>query len=298
MKKSQLAFIDYLKKEKNYSIHTVSAYERDLIDFAGFILVNFEQENLEELNYNQIRNWIVFLMDGGLSPVSINRKIASLKAFYKFLLKSKQIDSSPLVKHKSLKMGKRLQIPFSEKEVKFVLNDGFFDNDFEGKRNKLIIDLLYATGMRRIELVELKVEGVDLCSNTLKVLGKRNKERIIPLLPKVCSQIKLYLNERSGLEVIQEPAYFFVTKTGKKLNVSFVYRLINGYFSGVTEKVKKSPHIVRHSFATHLLNNGADLNSVKELLGHASLASTQVYTHNSLAELKKVHGASHPRQKK
>ena len=298
MKKSQLAFIDYLKKEKNYSIHTVSAYERDLIDFAGFILVNFEQENLEELNYNQIRNWIVFLMDGGLSPVSINRKIASLKAFYKFLLKSKQIDSSPLVKHKSLKMGKRLQIPFSEKEVKFVLNDGFFDNDFEGKRNKLIIDLLYSTGMRRIELVELKVEGVDLCSNTLKVLGKRNKERIIPLLPKVCSQIKLYLNERSGLEVIQEPAYFFVTKTGKKLNVSFVYRLINGYFSGVTEKVKKSPHIVRHSFATHLLNNGADLNSVKELLGHASLASTQVYTHNSLAELKKVHGASHPRQKK
>ena len=298
MDNNQLAFENYLLQEKNYSIHTVNAYEKDLLDFAGFVVINFEQEDLSEVNYSQIRSWIVFLMDSGLMPISVNRKMSSLKAFYKFLLKLKQIEVSPFIKHKSLKTGSKIQIPFSEKEVRAVLTEGSFVLDFEGKRNKLIIDLLYATGMRRAELIELKMQNVDLYSGTIKVLGKRNKERILPILPEVSSQIKEYLNERSGLEAIQDPAFFFVTKLGKKLNISLVYRLINGYFSGVTEKVKTSPHIIRHSFATHLLNNGADLNSVKDLLGHASLASTQVYTHNSLAELKKVHGASHPRQKK
>ena len=298
MDKNQLAFTDYLLQEKNYSIHTVRAYEKDLYDFAEFVVTNFEQEDLTEVNYSQIRSWIVFLMDNGLSPVSVNRKMASLKAFYKFLLKSKQVEINPFVKHRNLKTGSKIQIPFSETEVKAVLTEGFFTDDFEGKRNKLIIDLFYATGMRRAELIELKLQNVDMYSNTIKVLGKRNKERIIPVLPNISSQIKAYLEERSGLEVIQEEGLFFLTKLGKKLNISLVYRLINGYFSGVTEKVKTSPHIIRHSFATHLLNNGADLNSVKDLLGHASLASTQVYTHNSLAELKKVHGASHPRRKK
>lgn len=298
MDKNQLAFTDYLLQEKNYSIHTVRAYEKDLYDFAEFVVTNFEQEDLTEVNYSQIRSWIVFLMDNGLSPVSVNRKMASLKTFYKFLLKSKQIEINPFVKHRSLKTGSKIQIPFSETEVKAVLTEGSFADDFEGKRNKLIIDLFYATGMRRAELIELKLQNVDMYSNTIKVLGKRNKERIIPVLPNISNQIKDYLEERSGLEVIQEEGLFFLTKLGKKLNISLVYRLINGYFSGVTEKVKTSPHIFRHSFATHLLNNGADLNSVKDLLGHASLASTQVYTHNSLAELKKVHGASHPRQKK
>lgn len=298
MDKNQLAFKDYLLQEKNFSVHTVNAYEKDLGDFASFVATNFEQEDLHEVSYNQIRSWIVFLMDKGLSSVSVNRKISSLKSFYKFLLKSKQIDVSPLIKHKSLRTGKKVQIPFSEKEVKAVLTEGIFASDFEGKRDKLIIDLFYATGMRRAELIELKLQNVDLYSKTIKVLGKRNKERIIPILPEISKQVKFYLDERSGLEVIQEPALFFLTKLGKKLNISLVYRLINGYFSGVTEKVKTSPHIIRHSFATHLLNNGAAINSVKDLLGHASLASTQVYTHNSLAELKKVHGASHPRQKK
>lgn len=298
MDKNQIAFKDYLLQEKNYSIHTVTAYEKDLENFAEFVLVNYEQADLNDVNYSQIRSWIVYLMDKGLSSASVNRKISSLKSFYKFLLKSKQIEVSPLVKHKSLKTGSKIQIPFSEKEVQLVLTEGFFTDDFEGKRDKLIIDLLYATGMRRAELIELKMENVDLHVNTIKVLGKRNKERIIPILPEISSQVKLYLDERSGLEVIQEPSLFFLTKLGNKLNISLVYRLINGYFSGVSEKVKKSPHIIRHSFATHLLNNGADINSVKDLLGHATLASTQVYTHNSLAELKKVHAASHPRRKK
>ncbi|CAM4012816.1 tyrosine-type recombinase/integrase [Flavobacterium antarcticum] len=298
MDKNQLAFKEYLLQEKNYSVHTVRAYEKDLNDFAEFVATIFEQEDLTEVNYSQIRSWIVFLIEKNLSPTSVNRKISSLKAFYKFLLKSKQIEVNPLLKHKSLKTGKKIQIPFSEKEVKDVLADGVFSSDFEGKRNKLIIDLLYATGIRRAELIELKLQNVDLYSNTIKVVGKRNKERIIPVLPEVVVQIKDYLDQRSRLEVLPCASLFFVTKLGKKLNISLVYRLINGYFSGVTGKVKKSPHIIRHSFATHLLSNGADINSIKELMGHASLASTQVYTNNSLSELKKVHDASHPRQKK
>jgi integrase/recombinase XerC len=298
MEKNEIAFKAYLLHEKNYSIHTALAYEKDLIDFSAFLLANFEQEDSMDVNYGQIRSWIVSLIDKNLSPVSVNRKIASLKAYYKFLLKSKQIEVSPLLKHKSLKIGKKVQIPFSEKEVRTVLTEGTFNDDFEGIRNKLIIDLLYATGMRRTELIELKLSGIDLYANTVKVLGKRNKERIIPILPEISNQIKGYLVERADLEVIQNQEMFFLTKSGNKLNISLVYRLVNSYFSRVSEKVKKSPHIMRHSFATHLLNNGADINSVKDLLGHATLASTQVYTHNSLAELKKVHATAHPRQKK
>lgn len=298
MQKIQKAFTDYLKQEKNYSDHTILAYAKDLDAFAQFVVANFEQNNLAEVNYSQIRSWIVSLMDGGVRPISVNRKISSLKSFYKFLLKAKQIEVSPLIKHKSLKTGSILQVPFSEKEVQTVLTTSEFTADFEGVRDQLIIDLLYATGIRRAELIELKVANVDLNCNTIKVLGKRSKERIIPILAEIAVLVKVYLKERSDLEVIQDNAYFFVTKKGNKLNISLVYRLVNGYFSGATEKVKKSPHIIRHSFATHLLNNGADINSVKDLLGHASLASTQVYTHNSLAELKKVHATSHPRRKK
>ena len=298
MEKNEIAFENYLLQEKKYSIHTVSAYVKDLNDFVKFLETNFEQENLKEVHYGQIRSWVVFLVDKGLSAVSVNRKVSSLKAFYRFLLKSKQIEVSPLLKHRSLRTGKKIQIPFSEKEVKVVLTEGFFGDDFEGIRNKLIVDLLYATGMRRAELIALKMENVDLHSNRIKVLGKRNKERIIPVLPEVAGQIKAYLEKRSEIEVVQDSELFFLTKSGNKLNFSLVYRLINSYFSSVTEKVKKSPHVIRHSFATHLLNNGADINSVKDLLGHATLASTQVYTHNNLSELKKVHGTSHPRRKK
>lgn len=298
MDKNQIAFTTYLLQEKNYSIHTVQAYESDLNSFADFLFANFQEENLSEANYSQVRSWIVFLMDGGLSSTSVNRKVSALKAFYKFLLKSKQIATSPLLKHKSLKVGKKIQVPFSEKEIKRVLIEGVFGSDFEGVRNKLIIDLLYVTGIRRMELIELKLEHVDVHLKIIKVLGKRNKERIVPIVPEITNQIQLYLRERLDLEVIQNEACFFLTKSGKKLNVSLVFRIVNSYFSAVTEKTKKSPHILRHSFATHLLNNGADINAVKDLLGHASLSSTQVYTHNSVSELKKVHGVSHPRRKK
>ena len=298
MDKNQIAFKSYLLQEKNYSVHTVNAYDKDLLDFAEFLVVNYELEDLSEVNYSQIRSWIVFLMDSGLASSSVNRKLSSLKSFYKFLLKSKQIEVSPLIKHRSLKTGKKIQIPFSEKEVRTVLTEETFKKGFEGVRDKLIIDLFYATGMRRIELIELKLANVNMYANTLKVLGKRNKERIVPVLPEISIQINSYLNERSDLEVIHDEDLFFLTKSGNKLNISLVYRLVNGYFSSVSEKVKRSPHILRHSFATHLINNGADINSVKDLLGHATLASTQIYTHNNLAELKKTHAASHPRRKK
>ena len=292
------SFLEYLQLEKNYSKHTVTAYGNDLLFFQEFLKNNFDQELLENVNYSMIRSWIVSMVYAGVSNSSINRKISSLKAFYKFLLKTKQIETSPLLKHKSLKTPKKLQIPFSENELDMVLNNLKFPEGYEGIRDKLIIDLFYTTGVRRIELINLKMQNVDLQNATLKVLGKRNKERILPIVPILANQIKVYLSERAKLEVVTDSDYFFLLLKGVKLNDSFVYRLINYYFSHVSEKVKKSPHILRHTFATHLLNNGADLNSVKELLGHASLASTQVYTHSSLSELKKIYGQAHPRNKK
>lgn len=291
-------FQDYLLLEKKYSLHTVTAYLNDIGFFESFLSGEYNDANLISVNYSQIRAWIVSLSDDGISNSSINRKISSLKSFYKFLLKTKQIEASPLLKHKALKSPKKLQIPFSEKELDLVLNQIKYTADFEGIRDKLIVDLFYTTGIRRAELINLKLQNVDLSAGTLKVLGKRNKERIIPILPVVENQIKLYLDERSHLQSIEDKECFFLLLKGVKLNDSFVYRLINHYFSNVSEKVKKSPHILRHTFATHLLNNGADINSVKELLGHSSLASTQVYTHSSLAELKKVYGNAHPRNKK
>lgn len=290
-------FYDYLLLEKNYSQHTVTAYLNDLGFFESFLSSEYEDDNLIAVNYNQIRSWIVSLSDDGISNASINRKVSSLKSFYKFLLKTKQIDSSPLVKHKALKSPKKIQIPFSEKELDMVLNQITYKQGFEGVRDRLIVDLFYTTGIRRTELINLKVLNIDLSNNTIKVLGKRNKERIIPILPIISGQIEIYLKERSCIEEVKDEEYFFLLLNGVKLNDSFVYRLINYYFSNVSEKIKKSPHILRHTFATHLLNNGADINSVKELLGHSSLASTQVYTHNSLAELQKVYNNAHPRNK-
>lgn len=291
-------FHDYLLLEKNYSQHTVTAYLNDIGSFESFLSNEYDDDNLIAVNYNQIRAWIVSISDDGISNSSINRKISSLKSFYKFLLKTKQIESSPLLKHKALKSPKKIQIPFSEKEVDMVLNQITYKDGFEGIRDKLIIDLFYTTGIRRTELINLKTSNIDLSNNTIKVLGKRNKERIIPILPIIESQIKKYLSERALVQDVKENEYFFIVLKGVKLNDSFVYRLINHYFSNVSEKVKKSPHILRHTFATHLLNNGADINSVKELLGHSSLASTQVYTHNSLAELQKVYSSAHPRNKR
>ncbi|WP_194765883.1 tyrosine-type recombinase/integrase [Tamlana sp. I1] len=292
------SFTDYLLLEKNYSKLTVKAYSNDITDFSDFIKNTFDSDSIHDVNYSQIRSWIVLLNEKGISNRTINRKVSALNTYYKFLLKVGDIKLNPLSKHKALKTSKKIQIPFSEAEIKTVLDDLNFVDDFESLRNKLIIELFYSTGIRRIELVELKLSSLDLHNKTLKVLGKRNKERIIPLISSVVETVKRYLKVRSDLEEIVDREGLFLTQKGVKIYETLVYRIINDYFSLASSKVKKSPHILRHSFATHLLNQGADLNAVKELLGHSSLAATQVYTHNSIAELKKVHVNAHPRSKK
>ncbi len=290
-------FIDYLSLEKKYSLHTVNAYRRDLETFQEFSKERFTENNINQINYSQIRSWIIHLVDSGISNRSINRKISSLNSYYKFLLKVESIKVNPLAKHKALKTSKKIQIPFSEKEIVTVLDNLNFDDSFEGIRDKLIIELFYSTGIRRIELVQLKLKDVDVSNKTLKVLGKRNKERFLPLLDSVLKALEAYKRKRNTLEIIHDKDILFLTKKGDKIYETLVYRIINDYFSKASTKVKKSPHILRHSFATHLLNQGADLNAVKELLGHSSLAATQVYTHNSIAKLKKVYAKSHPRNK-
>ncbi|HET8884752.1 MAG TPA: tyrosine-type recombinase/integrase [Salinimicrobium sp.] len=288
-------FFDYLLLEKKCSLHTVTAYKTDLNSFADFILKEFEETELKNVVYQQIRNWIVSLVDSGLSNRSINRKISSVKAYYKFLQKTHQLENSPLAKHKALKTSKKIQVPFSQAEVENVLND-IVDSNFEELRSKLIVELFYTTGIRRNELIEIKVQDLDLTNELLKVLGKRNKERYIPLLPIVRDTAKKYLSERNKKKELSQVPYLFVTNKGVKLYDAFVYRLINYYFSKQSQKQKKSPHILRHSFATHLLNEGADINAVKELLGHSSLAATQVYTNNSIAELSEIYKQAHPRK--
>ncbi len=291
------SFLDYLLLEKNYSKLTVRAYQNDLNSFLAFLTDEFETTNLKRVNYAQIRSWIVHLVESEISNRSINRKVSALNSYYKFLLKLSDIEVNPLAKHRALKTSKKIQVPFSEAEISSVLDELNFDSSFKGIRDKSIIELFYSTGIRRIELIALKLSDLDLNNKTLKVLGKRNKERYVPLLDSVINTLSVYIQARQNLEVIFDKQQLFLTKKGVKIYESLVYRIINEYFSLASTKVKKSPHILRHSFATHLLNQGADLNAVKELLGHSSLAATQVYTHNSIAELKKVYLKSHPRSK-
>jgi integrase/recombinase XerC len=290
------AFLEYLSLEKKYSVHTVTAYNNDLVSFIDFLATEYNQEELLSVHYPQIRNWIVSLVDGKISNRTINRKVSSLKSFYKFLQKTKQIKINPLSKHRALKVAKKVQVPFSSKEINLVINNIDEEHDFTSVRNKLIVELFYSTGIRRTELINIKEVDVSFSSGVIKVLGKRNKERFVPLLKSVVPTLKKYLELKK--EFSKELEVLFITDKGNKIYETLVYRIINSYFSKVSTKVKKSPHILRHSFATHLLNEGADLNSVKELLGHSSLASTQVYTHNSLDEIKKVYNQAHPRSNK
>lgn len=291
------AFLSYISLEKNYSSHTVKAYGTDIADFQRFCEETYDMPEISTVSYPIIRSWIVGLVNDSISNRTINRKVASLKAYYRFLQRIGDISSNPLAKHKALKTSKKIEIPFSEAEMRALLERISYGEGFEGLRDQLMIELLYASGMRRAELINLKLTDVDLTKGTVKVLGKRNKERIIPLLGAICELIPRYVKARKALGQIIDPDHFFLSKSGHKIYETLVYRVINKYLSEVSLKAKKSPHILRHTFATHLLNQGADLNSVKELLGHSSLASTQVYTHNSIAELKKVHLASHPRSK-
>ena len=287
-------FIDYLQLEKKYSPNTVQAYEADLSAFRKFISKEYQQEEIVLINYPQIRNWVVSLVNSGISNRSVNRKVASLKAYYKYLVKTNQLQTTPLAAHKALKIKKKIQIPFSEDEISDVLS--LIDPDsFTSSRNLAILAMFYATGIRRAELIGIQLQDLDLENGLIKVLGKRSKERYVPLLPELVRYLKLYLGFRV-IVAANGSTDLFITDKGDKIYETLVYRIINNYFSEASNKVKKSPHILRHSFATHLLTHGANLNSVKELLGHSSLAATQVYTHNNIAELSKVYKNSHPRE--
>lgn len=289
-------FIDYLGGQKKYALNTLIAYEKDLWDLQFFVKQHLQQLSIDELNYHDIRSWIISMTESHMSLSTVNRKVASVKAYYLFLMRTKVIVKNPMMSHKSLPAKKKLQIPFSVSEMQHVFE--LFDTeatDFESVRDLLIITLLYITGMRRQELIDIRMENIDFNQGLLKVLGKRNKERLLPLLPETIRLLKLYIQTRQALQLIKDTDFLFLSQKGVKLSPTFVYRLINSYFSNVSEKLKKSPHMIRHTFATHLLNNGADLNAVKELLGHASLVSTQVYIHANLAHVQDVYLESHPR---
>ncbi len=290
------AFIEYIKFEKRFSNHTLVAYTNDLIQFNLYLNTVYEIKSIIEVNHTVIRSWVVSLMEQKITPRSVNRKITTLKTFYKFLLRQGIIIENPMLKIQAPKTSKRLPV-FVEKEKMDTLLDSIdFGDDFEGQRNKLIIELFYATGIRLTELVNLKQANVDVYHCQLKVLGKRNKERIVPFNTTLKEQIKKYLKAKNVTsDGNWEDEFLFVSKTGTKLYDKLVYRIVNAYLALITTVDKKSPHVLRHTFATHMLNNGADLNAIKELLGHASLSATQVYTHNTVEKLKNIHKQAHPK---
>ena len=290
-------FLDYINHEKKYSHHTYAAYQKNLTDFRDFCTEHYELKNIEKVEYNLIRAWIISLIEKKNTNRTVNRKISVLRSYYKFLLITETIKISPLKLHRPLKASSKVNVPFSTDEVNHLLNGDLFPHDYEGILQKSIITLLYYTGIRRQELIDLKFTAVDFETNSIKVLGKRNKERIIPLLLEARDLLKEYLNYKKELTA-PNAIYFFCMPSGLKVSEQFVYQTVNHYFSRVSTKVKKSPHMLRHSFATHLLNNGADLNSVKELLGHESIAATQVYTHSSLKRIQEIYSKAHPRGKK
>lgn len=291
------AFKEFLSFEKKYSLHTIKAYLTDIKAFEAFILEENPSENIVNIGYKSIRRWIVFLSDKGLDNRSINRKMSSLKAYYSFLQQTLHLKESPFLQHTPLKQEKKLFVAFSDKEIDHSLQEISAKTPFETLRNKAIIELFYATGIRRSELLNIKTQDIDFERKTIKILGKRNKERIIPLIDSAVLAIKDYLEERNFIQNKEQENFLFLTSKGYQIYPELLYRLVKNSFTPVTTKQKKSPHILRHSFATNLLSEGAELNSIKELLGHSSLASTQVYIHSGLAEIKKQYKKAHPRAK-
>ncbi len=288
---SKESFNQYLQFEKRFSNHTLVAYTNDLVQFFSFLEKTYEIKTIEEINHTIVRSWIVSLMEQNITPRSVNRKITTLKTFYKYLLRQQLITENPMLKIQSPKTSKRLPVFVEKEKMDLLLDVVDFGKDEEGQRNKLIIEIFYNTGMRLSELINLKVANIDLFSFQMKVLGKRNKERIIPFGRELKNEIQNYIKTKKDLP----NEYLFETQKGKKLNPPTVYAVVHNYLSQVTTIDKKSPHVLRHTFATHMLNNGADLNAIKELLGHANLSATQVYTHNTVEKLKNIHKQAHPK---
>jgi len=295
-------FIDYLSFEKRYSDHTKIAYRMDLIQFRDYLAMTYEGIAVEEANYQMVRSWIANLMDHEISARSVNRKITTLRTYYRFLLRNEKIEINPMLKIQAPKTSKRLPVFVEERQMGNLLQANVFEeeetNAYEAVLVRLIIELFYGTGMRLAELIGLEQEDVDLGKGTVKVLGKRNKERIIPVNEKLKNLIREFIEIKAAKAVPkgdEKMLLLFQKEDGKKLSRKFVYGRVNYYLGKVTTINKKSPHVLRHTFATHMLNNGADLNAIKELLGHANLSATQIYTHNTVEKLKSIHQKAHPR---
>jgi len=287
-------FIQYIKFEKRFSPHTIVAYENDLQQFFTYLKVTYELDDIQAVNHSMIRSWMVSMMEAKISARSINRKITTLKSYYKFLLQSGTVKVNPMLKIQSPKTSKRLPVFVDEQKMDLLFDHVDFGEGYEAERDKLILEIFYATGMRLSELVNLKDKDIDLVNCQIKVLGKRNKERIIPFTNVLGRMIADYL-EKKKENFSQNINHLFVTEKGKPIYQKLVYRIVTHRLGQVTTLDKKSPHVLRHTFATHMLNHGADINSIKEMLGHANLSATQVYTHNTIEKLKKVYKQAHPR---
>ena len=296
MKRSPMrnAFLQHLQFEKRLSLHTVNAYRTDLDQFFCYLDKAYKIEEIEAINHQLIRSWIVELLNNKISNRSIHRKISVLNSFYKYLLQHNQSLVNPMSKVVTPKLTRRLTTFVNTSSIDQLLESDFFGSDFEGVRDRLIIEVFYATGMRLSELLDLKTHNVNLFETQLKVSGKRNKERIIPFTLQLKRKIETYLQLKTQIG-IPSSDFFFTTENGNKMYARNVYRIVNKYLTMTTTVDKRSPHVLRHTFATHMLNNGADINSIKELLGHANLSATQVYTHNTVEKLKNVHKQAHPR---
>ncbi len=287
-------FTRYLQFEKRFSPHTVSAYQQDLNQFNDFLVS--DKLELLTITHQDVRGWMLGLMEQGLEAKTVNRKLSVLRSFYKFLQREEVIRTNPMMLIKAPKIPKRLPVIIEEQKMDSLLDsEVIFGNDFNGIRNRLILELLYGTGMRLAELVNLKDEDINLYEQYIKVLGKRNKERIIPVAAPLIKLIKDYLREKLSQNFDNKRSSLIVTNEGRNAYPQFIYRIVKSSLSNITTQDKRSPHILRHTFATALLNNGADLNAIKELLGHSSLAATQVYTHNSVEKLKSIYKQAHPK---
>jgi len=284
-------FLNYLRFEKRYSRHTLISYENDLGQFLGFLVTDFDSPSLPDISAAMVRTWLAGLKEHNLTSKSINRKISTLKSFFKFLIREGLIEATPMSIINAPKISKRLPVYVEEKDLQTLFDYVEFPDNWKGRTEKLILQLFYNTGMRVSELINLKQDQLDVSYGHIKVLGKGNKERIIPVNREVVNALTSYINSRP----VATTKYIFVSEKGKPLYTRHVYNLVQKNLALVTTVRKKSPHILRHSFATHLTNNGADLNAVKELLGHSSLAATQVYTHNSIEKLKEVYKKAHPK---
>ena len=288
-------FIDHLKFQKRYSRHTLISYQNDLTQFFDFTADNYGPLGLAEISPSIIRTWLASLKQHKVASRSINRKISALKSFFKYQLRRETITASPMTTVASLKVSKRLPSFIEEKEIDTLFQHVPFPDNWEGRTNRLLLQVFYQTGMRLSELIGLKELQVDKANGNIKVLGKGNKERIIPVNPELLKDIAEYIVEKKKSVAVVDIHYLFISEKGKRLQPRYVYSKVTEYLGYVTTNERKSPHILRHSFATHLTNNGADINAVKELLGHSSLAATQIYTHNSIEKLKDIHKKSHPR---